>query len=141
MSNTHWKYYVNDAGDFELPTYLFRSINDLMKYTLDLGTLLSDDQKKLRAYREQVKKTFKKKWYDIASALEFFEIITPCGCDDDDYCETCGGSRYTLNILLSPDEMQEIGLVVGAADQADISDRLHKGLMKALREIDAMSDV
>jgi len=75
-----WKNFININGDFELPNFLYRTINDLMKQALDMGTLLSDDPYKLRAYKEQTKKLFKNKWYDLAQALEFFEIIEQCSC-------------------------------------------------------------
>ena len=51
-----WKNFININGDFELPNFLYRTINDLMKQALDMGTLLSDDPYKLRAYKEQTKK-------------------------------------------------------------------------------------
>ena len=54
-----WKNFININGDFELPNFLYRTINDLMKQALDMGTLLSDDPYKLRAYKEQTKKLFK----------------------------------------------------------------------------------
>ena len=57
-----WKNFININGDFELPNFLYRTINDLMKQALDMGTLLSDDPYKLRAYKEQTKKLFKNKW-------------------------------------------------------------------------------
>lgn len=133
-----WRLYVDEYGDFELPEYLFRSINDLMKQALDMGVLLSEDQSKLRAYKENIKRVFKQRWLDIAKALEFFDIITPCGCYHDEYCDTCSGSRYKLNIAITPDKMREIGLVLGVGESAEIADQLHKGLIKALSEVDTL---
>ena len=75
-----WKNFININGDFELPNFLYRTINDLMKQALDMGTLLSDDPYKLRANKEQTKKLFKNNWYDLAQALEFFEIIEQSSC-------------------------------------------------------------
>jgi len=137
-SDLSWKNYVNDRGDFELPFYLHRVINTLMKSSLDMGTLLSEDKQKLRAYKEQTKNIFKKRWMEIAEALEAFDIITPCGCEQDEYCKICGGSRYILNAALSPDEMREVSVVVGAGDRDDLAEKLKKGLLKALEEVNEL---
>lgn len=136
-----WRTYVNEFGDFELPNYLFKINNELMKQSLDLGTLLSDDKTKLRAYKEQIKKIFKKRWLDTAQALEFFDLIVPCTCFQDEYCEICGGSRYLLNSVVSPDKMREIGIVYGADSTADLADKLQQGLIKALREIGQLDEM
>jgi hypothetical protein len=127
-----WRSFINEQGDFELPSYLFRVINDLMKRALDLGTLLSTDPTRLRSYKEQTKNTFKDRWMDIARALESFDIIVPCGCPHEDYCRACGGSRYRLNSALSPDEMRE--MIMGSADPV-VQAKLEAGLQKALREV------
>ena len=133
--NIDWRNHVNEFGDFELPNYLFRVNTDLMKQALDLGTLLSSDRVKLRAYKEQVKKVFKKRWLETAEALAYFDIIHPCHCELDEFCEDCGGSRYVLNATLSPDEMREIGIVYGADADAEIADQLQQGLKKAIKEL------
>lgn len=134
-----WKSFVTDKGDFELPEYLYRLNVDLMKQSLDLGTLLSEDRNKLRAYKEQIKKIFKNRWLEIAEALEFFDIIIPCGCGQDEYCVNCGGSRYRLNTALTPDQMREVGVVFGAEEDSDLAEKLQKGLMKALKEVNVLS--
>ena len=59
-----WKKFTDVNGDFQLANFLYKSINDLMKQSLDMGTLLSNDQQKLRAYKEQIKKLFKKRVKD-----------------------------------------------------------------------------
>src|SRR3979409_1035485 len=102
-----WRNYVDDRGDFELAHYIYRGLNDLMKQALDLGTLLSDDQGKLRAYKDQIKTAFRRRWFEIAQALESFDIIVPCGCPASEFCRNCGGSRYRLNATLSPEVMRE----------------------------------
>lgn len=139
-----WKNYINSNGDFELPNFLYRTINDLMKHALDMGTLLSDDQYKLRAYKEQTKKLFKNKWFDLAQALEFFGIIEQCSCimaknessnNKDIYCEICKGARFTINSTLTPDEMREVSTFVNAAYNVEVAEKLQKGLMKVLSEI------
>lgn len=129
MDQIDWRKYVDINGDFALPTYLYRVINELMKHTLDMGTLLSNDRDKTRAYKEQVKKMFKRRWLEIAEALESFELIVPCGCSSSEFCRVCGGSRYLLNSALTPDEMREVAFVVsGGQDAEKIAERLQKGL-------------
>lgn len=138
-----WKSFINVNGDFELPNFLYKTINDLMKQALDMGTLLSDDQYKLRAYKEQTKKLFKNKWYDLAQALEFFGIIEQCSCstvrseanNKDIYCDICKGARYIISSALTPDEMREVSMFVNAAQNVEVAEKLQKSLMKALSEI------
>lgn len=131
-----WRMYVNRNGDFELASYLFRVINDLMKQSLDMGTLLSNDPAKLRAFKDQTKQAFKKRWYEVAQALESFDIIVPCGCPQNEYCKACGGSRYRLNAALSPDMMREIALVTGPGVNGETELKLQQGLEKALHEVE-----
>lgn len=135
MAKSDWKNYITENGDFELPNYLFRVFMELMKESLDMGTLLSDDPAKLRAYKERTKKHFKARWIETAEALEFFELVVACGCSHYDYCEICGGSRYILNGALSPDQLREVAVFHNAEITVEQADQLHKGLMKALREI------
>lgn len=135
MSN--WETFINESGDFELPNFLYRTINDLMKQSLDMGTLLSNDQHKLRAYKEQTKKMFKARWYEIAKALEFFNIIDPCVCslsDKETYCDICKGARYTISSTLTPDQMKEVGLFVNAGSGIEIMQKLQKSLSEILAE-------
>ena len=122
-----WRLYVNENGDFELSKYLYNMINSLMKNSLDFGTLLSDDNVKLRAYKEQTKSTFKKQWLEVAQALESFDIITPCGCPFNLYCEVCGGSRYKMNDAITADRMREISMVIAPGYGAEIAERLDDG--------------
>jgi hypothetical protein len=133
-----WKKFTDVNGDFQLANFLYKSINDLMKHSLDMGTLLSEDSYKLRAYKEQTKKLFKNKWFEIAQSLEFFDIIEKCICHNqaqETYCEICKGSRYKLSSYLNSDEIREIGIFFNAAQNADLADKLQKGLMKALDEL------
>lgn len=136
-----WKSFININGDFELPNFLYKTINDLMKQALDMGTLLSDDPYKLRAYKEQTKKLFKNKWFDLAQALEFFGIIEQCSCilskheNKDVYCDVCKGARFIISSTLTPDQMSEISTFVNAAQSVEIAEKLQKSLMKALSEI------
>jgi len=133
MSN--WETFINESGDFELPNFLYRTINDLMKQSLDMGTLLSNDQHKLRAYKEQTKKMFKARWYEIAKALEFFNIIDPCVCslyDKETYCDICKGARYTISSTLTPDQMKEVGVFINAASGVEIMQKLQKSLSEIL---------
>lgn len=133
-----WKNYINANGDFELPNFLYKTINDLMKQSLDMGTLLSTDQHKLRAYKEQTKKLFKSRWFDIAEALEFFGIIEKCACHangKDFYCEVCKGARYIPTAVLTPDEMREIGVFVGAGQSVNLVDKLNKSISNILKDL------
>lgn len=136
--NLGWQSFIDEKGDFELPNYLFSVNNDLMKHALDLGTLLSEDTNKLRAYKEQIKKIFKKRWLEMAQALEFFDLVIPCVCSLKDYCDICGGSRYRLNSALTPDQMQEIGAFYAVGQDIDIAEKLQKGLIKAIKEVNAL---
>jgi hypothetical protein len=133
----NWKMFINENDDFELPNFLYRTIMDLMKQSLDMGTLLSNDQQKLRAYKEQTKKLFKNKWFEIAKALEAFSIIDPCICSTHEkevYCDVCKGARYIINSTLTADEMREIGLFTNAGVSSDIANKLQKSLNQILSE-------
>lgn len=134
-SNLDWRKYITQEGDFVLPTMLYDLLNSLMKVSLDMGTLLSEDSAKLRAYKEQIKRTFKDRWRLLAEALEYFEMIVPCNCNANDFCKICGGSRYLLNRALSPDFMQEIAVITGD-DDPELAKRLEVGLQKAIREVE-----
>ena len=108
-----------------------------MKQSLDMGTLLSSDQQKLRAYKEQTKKVFKQKWFEVAKALEFFGIIEQCTCFSDEkesYCDICKGARYITSSFLSPDEMREVGVFTNAGVNLELMDKLQKGLQEVLNE-------
>jgi hypothetical protein len=136
-----WKKFTDVNGDFQLANFLYKSINDLMKHSLDMGTLLSSDQQKLRAYKEQTKKLFKTKWFEIAQALEFFDIIEKCICYSevqDKYCEVCKGARFKLTSYLTSDEINEIGVFYSAAQNADSAEKLYKKLMIALNDLSEM---
>lgn len=133
----NWKMYINENGDFELPNFLYKTVMDLMKQSLDMGTLLSEDQAKLRAYKEQTKKLFKNKWYEIAKALEAFSIIDPCICSTQEkevYCDICKGARYIISSTLTPDEMREIGLFTNAGTTTEIITKLQKSLNDILSD-------
>lgn len=133
-----WKKFTDINGDFQLANFLYRNINDLMKHSLDMGTLLSNDQQKLRAYKEQTKKLFKNKWFEIAQALEFFDIIEKCVCYSevqDKYCDICKGARFKLTSYLTSDEINEIGVFYSAAQNADAAEKLYKKLMTALNDL------
>jgi hypothetical protein len=133
-----WKNFIDSTGSFELPNFLYKTINELMKQALDMGTLLSDDQYKLRAYKEQTKKLFKSKWFTIAEALQFFDLIEECSCkvgSREQYCDICKGARYVVTSTLSADEMREIGVFVNAKQDVNIMDKLQKSLMQVLNEV------
>lgn len=139
MKSLDWQDHIDEEGNFELAKYLYSVNLDLMKNALDMGTLLSTDPVRLRAYKEQIKAYFKNRWMEIAEALEHFDIIVPCGCSNE-YCTICGGARYRLNATLSPDELREIAVVVGDPNSPDIQHKLEEGLEQALEEIQAYTD-
>lgn len=125
-----WERFLDSRGNFQLGNYIYRSINDLMKNSLDMGTLLSDDTQKLRAYKEQTKKLFKSKWFEIAEILESFEVIEKCSCwstERESYCDICRGSRYRTSEFISVDEIQEIGIFL-VDENIDVSDKLQQTL-------------
>jgi predicted Fe-S protein YdhL (DUF1289 family) len=108
-----------------------------MKQSLDMGTLLSSDQHKLRAYKEQTKKMFKARWYEIAKALEFFNIIDPCICslnEKEIYCDVCKGARFTISSTLTADQMKEVGVFTNAANNVEIIQKLQKSLNEILMD-------
>lgn len=136
MANSlDWRKYVDENGDFELGNYIYTVILDLMKMSLDMGTMISDDNKKLMSYKEQVKKNFKGKWYDIAEVFEFFDLLVPCGCSRNEFCRICGGSRYRLNAAMAPDKLQEIALVTSKGQSDKFKDKLMEGLDQAIDEV------
>jgi hypothetical protein len=130
-----WHKYMDTSGNFEFPRYLYRTISDLMKMNLDLGTLVCNDPSKLRAYKERVKSSYKEKWLDLASVLEFFEMIQRCVCREDEFCKICGGSRYLLSETLTADEIKQISFAVSPLASNDISEKLQKGLEKAITSV------
>ncbi len=134
MKAKNWMQHVDQNGDFALPIFLYKTINNLMKTALDCGTLLSSDPAKLRAYKEMVKTSFKDKWSELADALEFYEWIIPCTCDPKEYCNICGGSRFLMNENLSPDEMKEVSVALSPDADSDVMEKLTKGLEKAISE-------
>src|SRR5690606_22784967 len=78
----------------QLPRYLYEMINRLMKQTLDLGTLACHNDAQLRSYKATVKRNFKSEWHRLAEILVDYHVIIRCICDDDQFCEICGGCRY-----------------------------------------------
>lgn len=136
--NLDWREYIDEDGSFELAQYLYSINVDLMKNALDMGTLLSTDKVRLRAYKEQIKAYFKNRWMETAEALEHFDLIVPCGCTNE-YCTICGGARYRFNSALSPDELREISVVVSdSAGDNEVQEKLRVGLERALAQIEAL---
>lgn len=133
-----WKNYIDQNGDFQLANFLYKSINSLMKHSLDMGTLLSNDQQKLRAYKEQTKKLFKNTWLDIARCLENYEVIEKCVCFSDqkeNYCEICRGSRYKITSYLSADEIRDVSSFIRSPENEEVQKKLQEGLLKLLEQI------
>lgn len=96
-----------------------------MKNTLDLGTLLSDDPKKLRAFKEQIKQSHKEAWSDIAESFVAYGIIDRCICKKDQYCEICKGSRYVPSDAVNADVViSRTTFMADNQDQADLQRKL-----------------
>lgn len=128
--------FADKNGNFQLANFIYRTVNELMKHSLDMGTLLSDDSAKLRAYKEQTKKLFKSKWHDIAEVLEYYSLIEKCSCaafGRETYCEICKGARYIITDFLSADEINEIGTFIKSSNH-EIENKLHKSLMGFIEE-------
>ena len=135
-----WKKFTDVNGDFQLANYIYKNLNDLMKHALDMGTLLSNDQQKLRAYKEQTKKLFKSRWYEIAQCLETFDIIEKCPCftaEKEVYCDICKGSRYMVSEYLTADSIREISVVTNSEDQ-EMSKKLQAALLQVLNEVSSL---
>lgn len=134
MKHVEWKKYIDGNGDFEFAKYIYKVVNDLMKTSLDLGTMVSSDASKLRAYKEQVKSAHNQKWLEIAAVLEFFELIQPCVCDDREFCRICGGSRFILSDTLKISELHEVGFIASASATENQVNKLesHANHMKEL---------
>lgn len=123
---------INEITSVQLAQFLYQSLDKLMKTTLDLGTLASENPNKLRAYKEQVKRNFKQQWIDIAQVFEAEGIIRPCSCSEKDFCTICKGSRYLMDEAFDPSDSLEIA---NSPAEANLKTKLQKGLMKAYREI------
>lgn len=129
--------FINVNGDFEFPNFLYHTIMSLMKSTLDLGTLACSNPNQLRAFKETTKKNFKSKWKEIAQILETFDLITPCICNESDFCEICGGSRFTTNDILTSDFVHELVMFVSDGTDDKVQQELELGLQKAIRSVEA----
>lgn len=138
--NLDWREFIDEEGSFELAQYLYSINVDLMKNALDMGTLLSTDKVRLRAYKEQIKAYFKNRWMETAEALEHFDLVVPCGCTNE-YCTICGGARYRLSSSLSKDELREISVVVSENSNGDVQEKLRIGLEKALAQIEKIYEL
>ena len=123
--------YVDALGNFDFVKYTYDLFSDSMKHTLDMGTLLSNDQQKLRAFKEQVKKDFRTQWKSLASVLELVEVAGKCFCQDGDYCKNCGGARYVAANTFQSQNSLEVGVAtMGIADKAlkvKLLDKLDSG--------------
>lgn len=110
---------MSEVKYIQLPRYLFDMINRLMKSTLDLGTLACSNERQLRSYKSTVKRSFKDEWKDLAEILVSHGVITSCICEDDEFCEICGGCRYLF---------QEV-----SKESLNVLDKLMSGLQEAVR--------
>ena len=134
MESNEWKKYINGLGELNFPEFLYKTLSTLMKTSLDLGTMVCQDQNKLRAYKEQIKSAHKQKWNDIASVLASFDLIEPCVCKDDEFCRICGGSRFVANSALSATTINEVGVATSGIDPS-VKEKLEAGMVKALSDV------
>lgn len=123
---------ISKINSIQLAQFLYQSLDRLMKTTLDLGTLASENPHKLRAYKEQVKRNFKQQWIDIAQVFEAEGIITPCSCNEKDFCTICKGSRYLMDEAFDPSDSLELA---NSPAEANLKTKLQRGLIKAYREM------
>ncbi len=115
-------------------------LNDSMKYALDMGTLLSDDPQKLRAYKEQIKKNSKSNWDKLGAALVNIGIADDCICSRGEYCRVCSGSRFVMSSLVSSTEVIEhVMAISGAITTEEGKQAVAQGLMSPYKP-DPVSD-
>jgi hypothetical protein len=123
--------FFDEEGSFNLAAYIYECQKELMKFTLDQGNMAINDNRKLRSYKERVKKAFYDMWFDLASILESMEIIEACGCDPKSFCKECGGSRYRLGMLLAPEEIKEVFSFVAPTEDEGLKKELEDKLPEA----------
>lgn len=123
---------INPKGYIEFPSFIYDLLMSLMKETLDLGTLLSSDSNKMRAFKERTKSSYRKAWLDTASLLAEFGMITPCICNEKDFCKICGGSRYILAEDLTTDINTAVTTVISKNSSEVIEQKLRENMVKFL---------
>lgn len=115
---------------YNLIKFLYTNVNNSMKYALDMGTLLSNDPQKLRAFKEQVKKKSREQWDAIGRVLEGLGLAEKCTfCKKGEFCHHCGGARYVTSVLLDSPTFTESGIAVTATKPDDI-EKMIKHLTK-----------
>lgn len=126
--------YFDDEGNFNLAAYIYDTQKDLMKFVLDQGNLAVNDTHRRRSFKERIKKEFNDFWLELAGILEAMEVIELCGCPPKSHCDICGGSRYRLGRLLTPEEVREVfSFVEGKED-----DELRRKLLEKLPEAERL---
>ncbi len=124
-----------EYDEFNIVKYIHNNINNSMKYALDLGTMLSDDPKKLRAFKEQIKKHSRQQWEAIGKALVYLDLAYECICSPGQYCTACSGARYVMSTLIDSDHWVEEGMVIGKVSK-DVEDVVRRNLFLAVnREV------
>jgi len=134
MSELGKEKYFDANGNFNLAAYSFDRNKELMKFCLDQGNMAISDNRKLRSYKERIKKEFYDAWFELAGILESLGIIEPCGCNPREKCPICRGSRYRLGAMLSPEEMGEICSFTSAPDP-EVAQKLLDKLPEAEMEL------
>lgn len=108
-----------DEEEFNIVKFIYMNINQSMKYALDLGTMVSTDPQKLRAFKEQIKKNARFQWEEIGRALVYLGLADECQCKRGDYCTICSGSRFVMSSLISSSSYVDHGLVTAATLNPD----------------------
>ena len=135
------EHFKND--EFNIVKFMYLNINASMKHALDLGTMVSDDPQKLRAYKEQIKKNARKQWDELGRALVYLGLADECICSQGDYCTICSGSRFVMSSLLASDSYVESGMATSITldeQQAQgVVETLNKYRKVATKKVEALN--
>lgn len=133
---------ISESDDFNIVKFIYMLLNDSMKYALDMGTLLSDDPQKLRAYKEQIKKNSKTNWDKLGAALVNIGIADDCICTRGEYCRVCSGSRFVMSSLVSSTEVIEhVMAISNSITTEEGKQAVAEGLMSPYRSESAADDM
>jgi hypothetical protein len=133
---------LSESDNFNIVKFIYMLLNDSMKYALDMGTLLSDDPQKLRAYKEQIKKNSKGNWDKLGAALVNIGIADDCICSRGEYCQVCGGSRFVMSSLVSSTEIVEHVMAISGSITSEAEKQaVAEGLMSPYKSELAQNDV
>lgn len=124
-----------DEEEFNIVKFIYMNLNHSMKYALDLGTMVSTDPQKLRAYKEQIKKNARFQWEEIGRALVYLGLADECQCKRGDYCTVCSGSRFVMSSLISSSSYVDRGLVTAATLTEEQVKSVEQALKSTVRPV------